>query len=808
MKKNIKNDKVIKAITIGLATMIAATSVPTSVYADEAEGADNSTSQSESSSSESTSESSESQSENTESASEDSSAAAAQTAGDCTEIANNDVPEVEEAVENAEEAIDSIDAENEVISPEDQAIVEDIQAGIEEVASYIAPIGGEEGNLAEASAAIGEALVSDLAAENAANAADEQLAEAKTQQTNFNNANNDTTEDADSAIDNADVANTSNSRTEAYQAKDDAEAALEKAKEGLAAATEAYDNTAEAVAKADEEYNEAVEQQAKANEKLADAKAALNDASTNATAANERLKGIQSQMDALNQKVEDLAKQKEDLEKLNEQYYKLMVRFYSDKNINCAEYNEDGTRNIEKSIEGAMKKNTATPSEDTFKVGRDLMTKLIEFKLKANGVDPSTIHIGEKENGASQKKMTEGILNKNEETGREQVQDGKLEDIWQVSYGKGNNGRGNAFKVSYTIVEDGEERIVTEYYNYVIKSKADEKDLENGPIFLAQIDLSKTGEDMVSRDTDPNNMDDLRNLNKRLKDAVKAVQILDEYEAAKSAVDEAQKLVEDLTSAINTLNETELKLSDEKVNALKDALEAAKEELAAAKEAKSALEDKVEEARRAVESIDLSRFNVTPAASEDTEEVTDTDEIMDSEEVGSIEDDAESTGEESTITETAAAVAPAAVITPAAVTVSVPGLGIEPIVLPVSSAEVAQSGATENAPAGGVLGARVADGSEDGVSGGMIEDEAGKEDFIIAPDTEIMEEILNVDNDTAGKKLVMIEDNEVPLAAMPEEESVKMSWWWLLIIFLLGATGKKMYDEHQKKVAAREEANR
>ena len=804
MKKNIKNDKVIKAITIGLAAMIAATSVPTSVYADEAEGADNSTSQSESSSSESTSESSESQSENTGSSSEDSSAAAAQTAGDCTEIANNDVPEVEEAVENAEEAIDSIDAENEVISPEDQVIVEDIQAGIEEVASYIAPIGGEEGNLAEASAAIGEALVSDLAAENAANAADEQLAEAKTQQTNFNNANNDTTEDADSAIDNADVANTSNSRTEAYQAKDDAEAALEKAKEGLAAATEAYDKTAEAVAKADEEYNEAVEQQAKANEKLADAKAALNDASTNATAANERLKGIQSQMDALNQKVEDLAKQKEDLEKLNDQYYKLMVHFYREKG--AAKY-DNGTLDIEASAEAAKSKETSTASENTFMVGRALMAELIEFKLKANGVDPSSIHIGEEVEGGVKKEMSEGNLVKDDK-GNDRVTIGDKEDIWLADYGKGNVGRGNAFKVTYTIVEDGVEKEVTEYYNYVLKSKEGEKDLENGPIFLAKIDLSKTGEDMVSRDTDPNNMDDLRNLNKRIEEAMKAARILDEYEAAKSAVDEAQKLVEDLTSAIDTLNKTELKFSNEKVNALKDALEAAKEELEAAKEEKSALEDKVDEAQKAVAAIDLSRFNVSDA-SDDAEEVTDTDEIMDFEEVGSIEDDAESTGEESTITETAAATAaPAAVITPAAVTVSVPGLGIEPIVLPISSTEVAQSGATENAPAGGVLGARVADGSEDGVSGGMIEDEAGKEDFIIAPNTEIIEEILNVDNDTAGKKLVMIEDNEVPLAAMPEEESVKMSWWWLLIIFLLGATGKKMYDEHQKKVAAREEANR
>ena len=39
MRKNIKNDKVLRAITIGLATMIAATSVPTNVYAgDEEQG--------------------------------------------------------------------------------------------------------------------------------------------------------------------------------------------------------------------------------------------------------------------------------------------------------------------------------------------------------------------------------------------------------------------------------------------------------------------------------------------------------------------------------------------------------------------------------------------------------------------------------------------------------------------------------------------------------------------------------------------------------------------------------------------------
>ena len=791
MRKNVKNDKVIKAITIGLAAMIAATSIPTSVYADEAEGADNSSSQP-GASGESSSESSESQSENTGSSSEDSSAAA-QTAGECVEMVNNDVPAAAEAVNDAVVAIEAIDPANKVISPEDQAIVADIHDGLVEVAGDIALIGDEEGNLADASAAIGSALVSDIAAENAANVAEEQLAEAKTQQTNFNNAKQDTTEDADFAIDNSDVANTSNSRSEAYQAKDDAEAALEEAKEGLAAATEAYDKTAEAVAKADDEYNKAVEQQAKANKKLEEAKAALNDASANATATNERLKEIQSQMDALNQKVEDLAKQKEDLEKLNEQYYKLMVHFYRDSNISCAKY-EDGKLDIEASAQ-ALKdsgKETTTLTENTYRVGRALMAELIEFKLKANGVDPSTIHIGD-EVTKNRKFFDEGTLtedNKHNDkvavvdekklSAEERAEWEKEHAIYFSAYGQGENGTANSVKVTYTVTdEDGSEKVVTEYYNYEIKGRSanDTLDFENGPIYLAQIDGKN-----VTRDTDANNMDDLRNLNKRIEEAMKAAQILDEYEAAKSAVDEAQRLVEDLTSAIDTLNKTELKFSNGKVNALKDALEAAKEELEAAKEEKSALEDKVDEAQKAVDSIDLSRFNVTPADDAD--------------------DDTEDTADEAATT-----TAPAAVVTPAGVTVTVPGLGIAPIVLPAAPAAVAQAGASESTPAGGVLGARVAEDLEERVFGGKLE-EGAEEDFVIAPNTALVEEVFGMDDNETGRKLVKIEDNAVPLAAMPEEDGVKMNWLWLLIILLLGATGKKMYDEHQKKVAAREEANR
>ena len=96
---------------------------------------------------------------------------------------------------------------------------------------------------------------------------------------------------------------------------------------------------------------------------------------------------------------------------------------------------------------------------------------------------------------------------------------------------------------------------------------------------------------------------------------------------------------------------------------------------------------------------------------------------------------------------------------------------------------------------------------EERVFGGKLE-EGAEEDFVIAPNIDLVEEVFGMDDNETGRKLVKIEDNAVPLAAMPAEDGVKMSWWWLLIIFLLGATGKKMYDEHQKKVAAREEANR
>lgn len=50
----------------------------------------------------------------------------------------------------------------------------------------------------------------------------------------------------------------------------------------------------------------------------------------------------------------------------------------------------------------------------------------------------------------------------------------------------------------------------------------------------------------------------------------------------------------------------------------------------------------------------------------------------------------------------------------------------------------------------------------------------------------------------ADQGIVEIEDEETPLAAGNQADA-KMSWWWLLIVALLGATGYKLYQNHQKK---------
>ena len=606
MKRTIKNKKVIKAITIGLAAMITATSTPIEVLAeDENINLENNENQS---------------NENNETQE----SSVSEVASECAEIiseSNNQIESTSEAISDASDAVDALSN-----APAD--VVLTIQNELQEGATDIANAGGD---LQIAVQAFNDALVADLNTDKAVNLEDpnsaiSNVAKAEENLNDFNNANKSTTKNSNTVINQTNIANTSNDKEEAYAAKDKAVEELSNAEKGLEAAEKVYDLASDAVTEAQNKYDAAVLEQKKAVEKLNEAKAKLKDANTNATAANEMLKAAQAKMDQLDSEVAKLAQSKEDLEAIQNQYYKFMVHFYRDNKINTAVYNEDGSLNIAESAKKANEKGKTedtSATENTYKLGRELMKDLIIYKLKANGAE--NIQFAVEEKGLSKKQSADGTLTEDNK-GNDKVNiEGTQDQYWD--YSSGNSGRLHNVKVTYTIKNaDGTTDTITEHYNYILKANqyGDTLDLENGPLYLAKIDpKAKT----VTRDQDINNMDNFTNLSKELNKAIEAIKVIDKYDAAKKAVDNAQSLVDNLNKAIKTLSEKEIKFNENKLDELKEELDNAKELLKLATEEKEALEDKVEEARKAVDAIDLSRFDISDVApvEDDTDDDTPSD---------------------------------------------------------------------------------------------------------------------------------------------------------------------------------------
>ncbi len=793
MRKNIKNDKVLKAITIGLAAMIATTSVPVTVLADESDNSDSPASN------ESIPESTE---ETTEASSEKVSVSDA--SNECNEIIKETAPETVVAIDDAAEAVSEIETA-------DSKVVKEIQYDLAAGKGLVEDAAGELG-LGAAVEGFNEVLASEVKIEAAVSSGNDEVNTANTNIANVNAAVDTADKAADNTLDNADTANTSASRTEAYAAKDSAEEALSVAEAGLAAAQEAYELADEAAAKAQADLDKALIEQEEAQKNLDKAKEALDNADGNAIAANASLKAAQAKMDAINAKVEKLAENKEQLEAIQHQYYAMMVSFFrlngNAKNIVYYNYESDQKDRNEElivNIEETAKKLKENPAQYSNMVKNDdsnylalgrYLTKLLveQMILSDENVDPETANIqfgieGGQANGKAGTVFTnwsyevqtaisgELMYDLWHKDKSEKIEVGDEIPMQWMSTNQGDAGRSNYVRVDY-IDKDG--NLQTKRYNYVRKNSAygDELDIENGMFYLAEVE--KVGDKWeITRITDNEyNFDDYN----KLMNALEAITDIEEYNAAKAAVDEAQGKVQALQEQIERLKN--VTLDNSAIENLRKSLETAQAELAAAGEAKDALEEKVAEARAAVESIDLSRFNVSQAGTSEDEDAAD--------------EDTTATDEDTTATEAAA---PTAAVTPASVTVTVPGLGIDPIVLPAAGAAGTGEAASR---ARGVAGVRVPAGSGNGAAdeAADIEDGSGIEEVPVQGST-VIYDLEEIDNSENGRKLVRIEDNAVPLAATPEEAQ-HISWWWLLIIALLGATGKKMYDEHQKKAEAAE----
>ncbi len=575
MRKNVKNDKVLRAITIGLATMIAATSAPVTVLADDGDtdgAAAPAASEAHESHAESTVETTASEapvdhsndSQETQAINEQREAVVTVYETNYPDQPTTAVPGVVAPIEAAADAASQIIPVENLVDAQTAADINALLSNESENPDEMGALQLAEAagaNLETAITDLGEAYDSAALAEQATAAAEEKLiktdnngkTEVEKKFDKFNESRESTADDAQTTIDAATAANDENAtKKEAYAAADKAYEYLDKTKDGLVIAEFDYEQAEEAYEYAKADVETAREERDNAQDKLEEARALAGNAEINATASHERLKAAEAKLNEINSKVEKL-------EKMEDQYKKLMVHYfrvdtktavYNDEGkVNVKDADGDGTLNYEKSAQKAKDENKVKSSldEKTMRLSRELMTELIEYKLEVkDDVVPGSIKIGEYEEGMkdSQKKIAnEGYWdtdtsNKKFEKEKVSLSDEDNKEIWFSDYASGNNGRGHCVKVTYevkTVDENGNEitKLETEYYNYIIKGSNanDTKDIEKGPIFLAQIDptIDAASEDRVTRDTDPDNFDDFTKLTKDMADYNSAKS---EYEAA------------------------------------------------------------------------------------------------------------------------------------------------------------------------------------------------------------------------------------------------------------------------------------
>lgn len=787
MRKEVKNDKVLRAIAVGIAAMMATSAIPTTVLANENPDTPEAppTEAPETSGQETTSESSESSVTETASISE----------------IQTSVETIETDAGEASDAIDTAVTQTGVF--EDEQITSDMlgaQAAYEGVDGAL----GVEDLVSDAKDALDDAAtkegLADILITTADNTANDLIAQNRAYQT----ADQKTTTNADSAISNADTANTSDDEQVAYAAKDAAVGNLEVVEEGFAEANLAYSNALSKAEDAELEYEAAEKEHQAALAKVEEAKARLAEAQTNATAAIEMLKAVEQRAGSLERRATKLQETSVQLNAIRTQYYAMMVQYYRDVLGNKTVYHDDGTLDIEgcaKAIKEQDVNKKASSPGDVMLLGRDLMKKLVEYQVMSDeNVDWETAEFTFGAKGSSSQEAREGIvftsgeltasgygkdqvvLKQNNDTGRTDI-NGKHIDpnaSYYIKQDKSNEdgGRNNRVLATYKD-KDGVEHNV--YYNYVYKNSnyGDTLDLENGVIYLAEVEKDETGKWVTKRVIDENNFDNYQNLLAAIEESKAA----NDYQNALQTVKDATEKVENLSQEIEALKK--VGLDGSKLAALQTKLKEANDELNEATAAKVELGKKVEAARKAVEGIDLSRFNRV---------VLSDDVVVEDEDAGGEAGGADlgaggagGLGAGGALGAGGTGTLGAGGATGGAAggsgTYSMPTVNS-----PVSGGAAAEGGGitltdAELPGAGAVEGTEAMGGDEISIAG-LMENAAkksGQEQNLV---TLADEQLAGAMSATAGE---VTQSNE------------GMNWMWLLIIALFGAAGRKMYEKYKER---------
>lgn len=780
MRQEVKNDKVLRAIAVGIAAMMATSAMPATVLANEnPEAPDTPTEAPEASGGSQESESSSASQQSAESTEQ----SAVQTAS---------ASEMQEAVvtlggETTEASGLITTAVEQTASIGDAMVTENV-TGAQAVFEGVDGAAGVAQQLDGAKAILDDAANKEAIADVLINTADETVDALNTQTSNYQTADEKATQNADSAIGNANTANTSDSEQEAYAARDAAIENLGLVEEGFEEANIAYTNALSKAEDAELEYEAAEKEHQLALAKVEEAKAKLLEAQMNSTAALEMLKAAEQRAGSLERRAEELQETSEQLNAIRTQYYAMMVQYYQELLGGNAVYNADGSLNVEE----CAKKVTAdkvngkakSPGNEITFLGRDLMTKLVEYQVRMDenvDFDNSEFafgQVGKSGNLESREgkvfesdEMVQGtnegkdkvVVNKERGVrggGRLKPNEAKM--LRRDDSTQNDNGRTNRFLATYKD-KDGVEHSV--YYNYVYKSSnyGDTLDMETGMFYLAEIEQDESGTWVTKRIVNENNFDNYQSLLA----AIEQSQAVEDYQAAAQAVREATEKVENLTKEIEALQK--IGLDGSKLETLKGKLDEANAVLDEATAKKLALQDKVNAARDAVAGIDLSRFDVRP----DTDEGGSSDEGAGSTGTGGV-----SGGEMLAGIGTLGSAGAAG------------GSTVNPIFdgISLTSTVPGGDGGFSFTDGSGVAGARV-----DGVEETKSEDISLEKVFAEQP---------------AEQELIQtLEDGLIPMAqSAPETQSKDgMNWWWLLVVTLFGAAGKKMYDDYQEKKKAQAE---
>lgn len=256
-RKNIKNDKVLRAITIGLATMIAATSAPLDVLANEETSEENKTGEEETDTTTSNSEFSESSTDISE---------AAPACDDAVEYSGTEEDQAQDLISDAQNIIVGTEEDSSTIAeyeaaydmavsapvvadgeqtadPSQQTIQQNLseaQAAVQQVQADLAndvieikvvdDNGGETTKNVSVQDQINNALTHSQEGATAVQEANNEIGSANAKVIGYNTADTQATNNADDAIDSADKANNAETKEEAEAAKAAAENSLEQAK--------------------------------------------------------------------------------------------------------------------------------------------------------------------------------------------------------------------------------------------------------------------------------------------------------------------------------------------------------------------------------------------------------------------------------------------------------------------------------------------------------------------------------------------------------------------------------------------------